>query len=68
MAETLVALASFKRKMSRDTETVGGAQALLVVNPQSIVDGTVGFNAGNGLVISRLRQHREAEVWLIKFL
>jgi hypothetical protein len=47
---------------------VGGAQALLVVNPQSIVDGAVGFNAGNGLVISRLRQHREAEVWLIKFL
>jgi hypothetical protein len=38
MAETLVALTSFKRKMSRDTETVGGAIDVAVI---SKVDGLV---------------------------
>jgi hypothetical protein len=32
MAETLVALTSFKRKMSRDTETVGGAIDVAVIS------------------------------------
>jgi hypothetical protein len=55
-----------------------GADGLIVVSSQTITDGAVGMStmngsiysggfAGTGFGVSRIRRHREAEVWLIKF-